>query len=168
LALYGAVLGTAACSFFALILCSSLTSRPGGGEQWSRTDGVFGVYYTILLSIGVCVYVHSKSNAYTAAVQGVRITPKGNIELGFPDIRSSYILYYKNRAEWKIKWARVFSAVSLLHDTLYITAYMYIYTYSRRLRSTCDLIHIYASNIRFSRKRLYFFLFTGLYAYALV
>jgi len=53
------------CSFFrshSIRCCSSsLTSRPrGGGEQWLRTDGVFGVYYTILPSVGVfaSIYVY--------------------------------------------------------------------------------------------------------------
>lgn len=94
------------------------------------------------------------------AARGVRITPKGNIQ-GFP----IYIPWLYTRSEPSGKRNElVFSAVSLLRDTIYTHTAAQILLHIHISRAPAILLYTYvASNIRFSRKRLYFFQFTILY-----
>lgn len=124
---------------------------------------VYGVYYTILPSprAYICAQHHSVYSIRRRRRKGVRITPKGNVE-GFPTLYyiPLRVRYSYTRAKPSGKRNElVFSAVSLLHDTLCTRIhilYTHIYT-----RITLEHLRSYknAYLISFLRKILYFFLF---------
>lgn len=91
------------CRFFRshslMLLQSHLSTQRQRGTMVANRWRIWCILHNSALHPHACVcvniYVHNTGNPYTAVVQGVRITPKGNIELGFPYIYCNYIVLHE-------------------------------------------------------------------------